>query len=186
MIEIGTRVRIVGGAAAESGRLGTVIHVTAVGDGFLVEADEEFTVALGTYQRVETPSRRRRSWCAASEIVVVGGGAWAASAGRTRRPTSRQPATLPGAWRGGGRQRSRRSSSSSSGGRKGLRAIVRRRVPLGAGAGDLGGAGPCQQGGPLSTRTAWARPPILGRYESPRVWSWGGCLDGGVSPPRRA
>ena len=76
MIKIGTRVRIVGRATAAAGRQGTVILVTAAGDGFLVEADEEFTIGVGTIRKIEAAAPRRRWWCAADELKVIGGPDW--------------------------------------------------------------------------------------------------------------
>jgi len=74
MIGIGTRVRFVGPTAA--GGLGTVLLVTAVGDGFLVETDDQFTAGLGTYQRTESLARQRRRWCATDELRVVSEPGW--------------------------------------------------------------------------------------------------------------
>jgi len=112
MIEIGTRVRIVGGAAAGSGRLGTVIHVTAVGDGYLVEMDESVAIGPGSFRGRELVPSQRRWWCGAEDLRVVAPPGWLwRRISRVRR--SEPPADLAAA-RSASRGLARRRTSEES------------------------------------------------------------------------
>lgn len=76
MIEIGTRVRIVGQYSGGTGLVGTVILATVAGDGYLVETDEQYTVMIGTFGRRDPAVPRRRAWCGPDELEVVSGPGW--------------------------------------------------------------------------------------------------------------
>lgn len=84
MIEIGTRVRIVGQYSGGTGLAGTVILATAVGDGFLVETDEQYTAMIGTFGRHDPAVPQRRSWCGRDELEVVAGPGWLGQRCRVR------------------------------------------------------------------------------------------------------
>lgn len=76
MIEIGTRVRIVGQYSGGTGLVGTVILATVAGDGYLVETDEQYTVMIGTFGRRDPAVPRHRAWCGPDELEVVAGPGW--------------------------------------------------------------------------------------------------------------
>ena len=81
MIEIGSRVRIVGsgtdrGGTDRGGRLGTVILVTAAGDGYLVEMDESVAIGPGSFRGRELVPSQRRWWCGAEDLRVVTPPGW--------------------------------------------------------------------------------------------------------------
>lgn len=85
VVEIGARVRVVGRTSPAVGRLGTVVLATVAGDGYLVETDEPFAVALGLPSGHVPPVTRRRAWCAAEELDVAGRPAPVSSSCRVRR-----------------------------------------------------------------------------------------------------